>query len=103
MILLKFSKRNRISQKQISYLKTKGSTNATKDDFGQLTLSDIRQIPIKLINEKEQQDFADKVDKLTQVIKKLQKAQTLFCDLLKSKFSIMTSIGLGNLRGPTLE
>ena len=43
-----------INSKLISYLKTKSSTTAKKDDFTQLTLSDIRQIKIPQIDAKAQ-------------------------------------------------
>lgn len=41
-----------INSKLISYLKTKGSASAKKDDFTQLTLNDIRQICIPQIDKK---------------------------------------------------
>ena len=51
-----------INSQLISYLKTKGSTTATKDDFGQLTLTDVRKIPIKSIPMQSQLNFVSKVD-----------------------------------------
>ena len=39
-----------INSKLFSFMKTKGSTTASKDDFSQLTLSDIRTIPVKKIS-----------------------------------------------------
>jgi adenine-specific DNA-methyltransferase len=41
-----------INSKLISYVKTKGSTSAKKDDFTQLTLNDIREIPIPNVDGK---------------------------------------------------
>jgi len=55
-----------INSQLISYLKTKGSTTATKDDFGQLTLTDIRKIPIKSIPMHSQANFVSKVDLISE-------------------------------------
>ncbi len=46
-----------INSKLFSYMKTKGSTTASKDDFSQLTLSDIRTIPVKKITVEQQENF----------------------------------------------
>ncbi len=51
-----------INSKLVSYLKTNGAASASKDDFGQLTLSDIRQIPMKTISQNEQFHFVSKVE-----------------------------------------
>ncbi len=77
-----------INSKLISYLKTKGSTTAAKDDFGQLTLSDIRQIPIKLVNISLQNVFEDKVNIITNNNTQLDALLNKFHLYLKSEFSI---------------
>jgi hypothetical protein len=43
-----------VNSKLISFLKVNSSNAAKKDDFTQLTLSDIREIPIKIISETAQ-------------------------------------------------
>jgi hypothetical protein len=43
-------------------LKTKGAATASKVDFGQLTLIDIRQIPIKSILVSEQINFVENAE-----------------------------------------
>ncbi|HCE57764.1 MAG TPA: restriction endonuclease subunit M [Prolixibacteraceae bacterium] len=77
-----------INSKLISFLKIRGATTATKDDFGQLTLSDIRQIPIKLANDKIQQEFSECVDLIIQQTNQFQKTQNQFHDLLQVKFNL---------------
>ena len=77
-----------INSKLISFLKIKGSTNATKDDFGQLTLSDIRQIPIKPITFIAQQPFNEMVNRLMEKIVEYQFVQHQLSDLIKEKFDI---------------
>ncbi len=44
-----------INSKLISFINTKGSTTAKKDDFTQLTLNDIRQIRIPLPNDRQKE------------------------------------------------
>ena len=77
-----------INSKLISYLKIKGATTAAKDDFGQLTLSDIRQIPIKSIEKDNQQLFIDRVEQIINNKDELSALQYQFCALLQSKFEI---------------
>ncbi|MEI8048863.1 MAG: N-6 DNA methylase [Bacteroidota bacterium] len=77
-----------INSKLISFLKIKGSTNATKDDFGQLTLSDIRQIPIKPITIIAQQPFKEMVNILMLKIEEFQFVQHQLSELIKAKFDI---------------
>ncbi|MEZ5199116.1 MAG: N-6 DNA methylase [Bacteroidales bacterium] len=77
-----------INSKLVSFLKIRGATTATKDDFGQLTLADIRQIPIKLANNVTQQKIADNVEYLIRRTEQFQIIQSQFCDLLKGKFEI---------------
>ncbi len=77
-----------INSKLISFLKIRGATTATKDDFGQLTLSDIRQIPIKFANDKKQQEFSECVDLIIHQTNQFQKTQNQFHDLLQVKFNL---------------
>lgn len=72
----------------ISFLKTKSSTNATKDDFSQLTLSDIRNLYIKKISPKEQKPFIQLADIMLIKNKELQEIQKKFTTLLVSEFKI---------------
>ncbi len=51
-----------INSKLVSFLKTQGSTSGKKDDFTQLTLSDIREIIIPQIPETAQAPFIEKID-----------------------------------------
>ena len=53
-----------INSKLVSYLKVKGSASAKKDDFTQLTLNDIREIPIKDIPEIEQAPIIKLVEQI---------------------------------------
>ena len=50
-----------LNSKLISYYKTKNSGAAKKDDFTQITLGDIRQLPIPNIELALQQSFIEKV------------------------------------------
>lgn len=69
-----------------SFLKTKGSTTASKDDFSQLTLSDIRELPIKNISMEQQQPFIIKSDIILEKAKELKLLSEQFIKLLKAKF-----------------
>ncbi len=53
-----------INSRLVSFLKTQGSTSGKKDDFTQLTLSDIREIVIPQIPEIAQAPFVEKVDEI---------------------------------------
>ena len=50
-----------INSTLMSYLKTQGSTSAKKNDFTQLTLNDVRELPIKQISLENQTPFIEKV------------------------------------------
>lgn len=78
-----------INSKLISFLKTKGSTNATKDDFSQLTLSDIREIPIKELSSDKQLPFVKQVELLLVHSKKLQQIEDEFIAFIRSKFHLV--------------
>ncbi|HOY31129.1 MAG TPA: N-6 DNA methylase [Bacteroidales bacterium] len=73
----------------VSFLKTRGSTTATKDDFAQLSLSDVRGIPIKPIDLKDQKLFVDKVDIMLLKTKELHAHLLKFIKLLSSKFATL--------------
>lgn len=51
-----------LASKYISYLYVNSSTIATKDDFRQTTLTELRNIPIKRLSIESQQPFIDLVD-----------------------------------------
>ena len=53
-----------MASKYISYLYIKSSTIATKDDFRQTTLTELRNIPIPNISLTSQQPFITLVDKI---------------------------------------
>lgn len=53
-----------LNSKLLSFYKTKNSGSAKKDDFTQITLSDIRQLPIPKIETSKQQKFIKLVDKI---------------------------------------
>jgi len=53
-----------INSKLISFIKTKGSANAKKDDFTQLTLSDIRQLGIPSPTHQQKTVLEDLVDRI---------------------------------------
>ena len=48
----------------ISFLKTQGSVAAKKDDFTQLTLGDLREIPIPKASKEEQTEIAKLVHQI---------------------------------------
>lgn len=72
----------------ISFLKTKGAATATKDDFSQLTLADIRNIPIKSIDFEQQQPFIDKATIMLEQNQALQKLKGEFLDFLQADLLI---------------
>ena len=51
-----------INSKLISYFKTKSSGSAKKDDFTQITLTDLRQLGIPAISLEEQKIYKEKVN-----------------------------------------
>jgi hypothetical protein len=53
-----------VNSKLISFIKTKGSTTAKKDDFTQLTLNDIRQLGIPVPTYQQKLIIDDLVDKI---------------------------------------
>lgn len=58
-----------LNSRLFSYYKTKNSGAAKKDDFTQITLSDLRQIPIKKIDLADQKPFIDAVDLIMERLK----------------------------------
>ncbi|SNR69102.1 Eco57I restriction-modification methylase domain-containing protein [Lutibacter flavus] len=77
-----------INSKLFSFMKTKGSTTASKDDFSQLTLSDIRTIPVKKITVEEQEKFKKLVVSLLDLNKELNDYTNKFIKY----FSVSTQI-----------
>ena len=77
-----------INSSLVSFLKTKGSTNATKDDFSQLTLNDLREIPIKLPSDDLQMEFTEKVKPLLSGKNELQKKKSKFINRLIANLEI---------------
>ena len=77
-----------INSKLVSYLKTTGSTSATKDDFSQLTLNDLREIPIKLIPKKLQQPYILKVNTILEKTKEILVKKNKFLSRLKANLKI---------------
>lgn len=77
-----------INSNLFSFIKTKGSTNATKDDFSQITLSDIRNLPIKIISLNNQKKFIELTDIMLLKNKDLQEIQKDFSNYFKSKFEM---------------
>jgi ribosomal protein S17E len=69
-------------------MKTKGSTTASKDDFSQLTLSDIRTIPVKKITVEVQEKFKKLVVSLLDLNKELNGYTNKFIKY----FSVSTQI-----------
>lgn len=59
-----------INSKLISYYKTKNSGSAKKDDFTQITLGDLRQLPIPISKENERQEIENLV---TEILNKKEK------------------------------
>jgi hypothetical protein len=85
-----------LNSRLFSYLKTKGSTSASKDDFSQLTLSDIRELPIKILSLEEQSWFAARVDKILEGKAQLSVLSMDFVDLLAARYT-------GQLVGKRIE
>lgn len=77
-----------INSKLISYLKTKGSASATKDDFSQLTLNDLREIPIKHISLEEQKIYINSTLEIVEYFSCIQNKKDKFINRLKSNFDI---------------
>ncbi len=59
-----------------SYMKTQSSTSAKKDDFTQLTLSDIRELPIKVTSLEQQLPIINLVEKILSLKSKNPQADT---------------------------
>jgi hypothetical protein len=77
-----------INSKLISYLKTKGAATASKDDFGQLTLNDIRQIPVKSILKSEQIYFIENAELIIKLKKEIELNSQKFQKSLERKFAL---------------
>ena len=65
-----------INSNLISYYKTKNSGSAKKDDFTQITLGDIRQLPIPISTQNTQIEIAKKVDQILSLNEQNSQADT---------------------------
>ena len=77
-----------LASKLISYLYVNGSSIATKDDFRQTTLAELRAIHIKQISSDQQQPFIEKAEIMLVKNKELHDASSKFLALLKSEFGL---------------
>jgi hypothetical protein len=75
-----------INSRLMSFLKTKGSSSAAKDDFSQLTLSDIRALPIKYTE--NQRDIILLVDVILASNKNLQTLSTKFTTYFAQQYHL---------------
>lgn len=69
-----------LNSKLISYYKTKTSGSAKKDDFTQITLGDLRQLPIPNVDNEKQVKIMCLVDKILNAKKKDFTANTLILE-----------------------
>ena len=53
-----------LNSKLISFYKTKNSGSAKKDDFTQITLGDLRRLPIPIVSDEQQKEIIDLVDEV---------------------------------------
>ncbi|MEP1304588.1 MAG: Eco57I restriction-modification methylase domain-containing protein [Balneola sp.] len=65
-----------INSRFFSYLKIGGSSLATKDDFSQLTLGDLRKLPIKIIPPERQIKFVELANQILALKKENSEADT---------------------------
>ncbi len=77
-----------VNSKLIAFLKTKGSTSATKDDFSQLTLKDIRDIPVILTSNETQVLFVEYVNKILSLNQQLQAKKAKFLNRVQDNFEL---------------
>ena len=77
-----------LASKLISYLYVNTSSIATKDDFRQTTLSEIRNLPILKIPYTNQQSFIQKADIMLSLNKELQEVSQKFQRALEREFSL---------------
>ena len=61
-----------INSRLYSYYQVKGSSIALKDDFPQMTMQEIRDLPIKMAAKSKQKMFQKLVDNILEIIKKIQ-------------------------------
>jgi type I restriction-modification system DNA methylase subunit len=77
-----------LASKFISYLYVNTSSIATKDDFRQTTLSEIRNLPILKIEMEKQIPFIEKVNTMLSLNKELQEQSQKFQRTLERKFAL---------------
>lgn len=77
-----------LNSKLISFILTKGSVIATKDDFSQLTLEDIRKIPIKRINQNTQMILSNEVERILELNRQFHQELKISLDFLQAEFNL---------------
>ncbi len=77
-----------LASKFISYLYVNTSSIATKDDFRQTTLSEIRNLPIIKSDKISQQPFIEKADKMLLLNKELQEVTAKFHRSMQREFGM---------------
>ncbi len=77
-----------LASKFISYLYVNTSSIATKDDFRQTTLSEIRNLPILKIEEEKQSVFVQKADSMLTLNRELQIQSLKFQRSIERKFNL---------------
>jgi len=77
-----------LASKFISYLYVNTSSIATKDDFRQTTLSEIRNLPILKVDKEMQDSFVEKADLMLSLNKTLQIDSLKFQRSLERKFNL---------------
>jgi len=78
-----------LNSKLISYLYVTSSTIATKDDFRQTTLGELRNIPVPLIESNSQNLLVIKAELIISQNIELDKIKARFLDLLKAAFPLV--------------
>jgi type I restriction-modification system DNA methylase subunit len=77
-----------INSSLFSYLYLHISAIASKDDFRQTTLAELRALPIKIVSKKAQSRYTNKADTMLASNKELQNMSSQFLELLKADFKI---------------
>ncbi|MGG0569733.1 DNA methyltransferase [Priestia megaterium] len=77
-----------MNSKLLSYIYINFSSIATKDDYRQTTLEELRELPIKIIERREQQILVDKVLTLMDRVKFFHKKKDQILYLLKEQYSL---------------
>ncbi len=75
-----------INSKLLSFLYLNQSTIATKDDFRQTTLSELRKLPIFKANKSQQKPYVEKANSLIEMHKRLHSIINRFLQRLRDNF-----------------